>query len=37
MDFVWIAALAVFWLGMVGMVNGLHTLQAPKDERGERK
>ncbi len=37
MDFVWIAALAVFWLGMAGMVNGLHKLQSAKDERGAHK
>ncbi len=37
MDFVWIAALAVFWLGMVGMVSGLHALQAEKDKPGARK
>lgn len=33
MDFVWIAALAVFWLGMVGMVNGLHALQSDKGKQ----
>ena len=37
MDFVWIAAPAVFWLGMVGMVNGLHKLQSAKGEQGARK
>ena len=35
MDFVWIAALAVFWLGMVGMVNGLHALQSDKDDTSQ--
>jgi hypothetical protein len=36
MDFVWIAALAVFWLGMVGMVNGLHALQSDKREKNQQ-
>jgi hypothetical protein len=33
MDLIWIAALAVLWLGVVQMVAGLHKLQAGKGER----
>jgi len=33
MDLVWIAALAALWAALVGMVAGLHRLQAAKGER----
>ena len=33
MDLVWIAALAALWVALVGMVAGLHRLQAAKGER----
>ncbi len=33
MDVVWIAAMAVLWVAMMGMVAGLHKLQAAKGER----
>jgi hypothetical protein len=32
MDFVWIAAIAVFWVAMVQAVIGLGKLDAPKGE-----
>ena len=33
MDFIWIAALAVLWVGLVEMVACLHKLQPAKGER----
>jgi len=33
MDLIWIAVLAVLWLGVAKMVAGLHSLQPGKGER----
>ena len=33
MDFVWIAAVCALWAALAGLVQALHTLQAPRGER----